>query len=304
MIKAAVSGADTPIAGELLRILVNHPEVEIVSISAPGKEGVSALSVHHGLIGEAPLFFSTRRAATSKCDILFVGGPEMSAAELYALKLARPELKIVLLSPMPELDESAAGFVFGLPEINRKLLVRGSTAAYVPAAPASAVLVPLYPLACHMLVNASLRIEVTAPDDIIALHAAAAAIQIENTLSEVQLSFRGMPRINFKPSGNDRLMTADITMECGVDMPNIAEIFEMYDDHNFAFPVLSDAVPKETAGTEKCVFSIRKTDDRNLCIRSVADPRMRGGAGEAVHIMNLLFGLHEKTGLSLKASEF
>ena len=61
---------------------------------------------------------------------------------------------------------------------------------------------------------------------------------------------------------------------------------------------------KETSGTAKCVFSIQTPEDGKLKICVSLDPRMRGGATEAVHNMNLLFGLHETTGLELKATEF
>lgn len=303
MIKVAISGADTPQGGELTRILVNHPEVDIISLCAPGKESIPVSALHHGLIGECSLR-TTQSFPPGAPDVLFVCDGSIGAAELYSLKLSRPELKIVILDKVPNLDEKSAGFVFGLPEINRKLLVRGATAAFVPAPPASLVLTPLFPLAANMLLNDSLKITVNAPRDIIDNTGARARVEIEETLAEVQKSFTGIPEVTFTESAHERLMEADIEMECRVDLPHLLGLYEMYDDHNFAFPVTGEISSLEAAGTDKCVFSIRKEGESRLRIHAVADPRMRGGAGEAVHVMNLLCGLHEKTGLALKASAY
>lgn len=303
MIKVAVSGADTPQGGELTRILVNHPEVDIISLCVPGKESIPVSSLHHGLIGECALR-TTQSFAPEAPDVLFVCGDSTGAAELYSLKLSRPELKIIILDKIRNLDEKSAGFVFGLPEINRKLLVRGATAAFIPSPPASLVLTPLFPLAANMLLNNSLKITVKAPRDIIDCTRKRSLAEIEETLADVQKSFTAIPEVVFTESAHERLMEADIEMECKVDLPHLLGLYEMYDDHNFSFPVTSEISPLETAGTDKCVFSIRKENDTRLRIHAVADPRMRGGAGEAVHVMNLLCGLHEKTGLALKASAF
>ena len=76
-------------------------------------------------------------------------------------------------------------------------------------------------------------------------------------------------------------MKADISLSCPVSIEQIHEMYEIYDDHNFAFPVSSVVNVKEVSGTDKCVISLNKPDDSTLRIEAVADPRMRGGAGEA-----------------------
>lgn len=304
MIKVAITGADTPEAGELLRILVNHPEVIITTASAPGKEGVSVTSVHHGLIGELEMNFSGPLSMTPDCSIVFVCGNSMTAAEFSALQLARPDIRTVIVDAIPNLDTERLGIVYGLPEINRKPLVRGAVSAIVPSPIASVVLTALYPLALNMLLNDSMRISLLAPADVIAKDSEAAKMEIQKMLSQTQLSFGKDLDIRFIDSESDRKMKADITLSCPVTIEQIHEIYNIYDDHNFAFPVSSTVSEKDVIGTNKCVISLRKDSDSSLRIEAAADPRMRGGAGEAVHIMNLLFGLHEKTGLALKASEF
>ena len=104
MIKVAITGADSPDAGELLRILVNHPEVIVTTVSAPGREGLSVTSVHHGLIGELKMNFSGPLPMTPDCSIVFVCGNSMTAAEFSALQLARPDIRSVIVDAIPNLD--------------------------------------------------------------------------------------------------------------------------------------------------------------------------------------------------------
>ncbi|MDE5790263.1 MAG: N-acetyl-gamma-glutamyl-phosphate reductase, partial [Muribaculaceae bacterium] len=80
--------------------------------------------------------------------------------------------------------------------------------------------------------------------------------------------------------------------------------YEIYDDHNFSFAVTSPVKLDDVKGTEKIIISLSRSKDGVLSIHSVADGRLRGSAGEAVHVMNLMFGLHEKTGLYLKPYAF
>lgn len=304
MIKVAITGADTPEAGELLRILVNHPEVIITTLSAPGHEGLSVSTVHHGLIGEPKMNFSGPLSMTPECSVVFVCGNSMTAAEFSALQLARPDIKTIIVDAIPNLDTERLGVVYGLPEINRKPLVRGAVSAMVPSPLASVTLAALYPLALHMLLNDTLTISVSAPSDILAADRGNAKEEITRMLRQTQLSFNNDLNLSYDVCGEPRRMKARIELSCPVTIEQINEIYEIYDDHNFAFPISSSVSESEVSGTNKCVISLHKTDDSTLTIEAIADPRMRGGAGEAVHIMNLLFGLHEKTGLALKASDF
>lgn len=304
MIKVAITGADSPQAGELLRILVNHPEVILTTLSAPGKEGMSVTSVHHGLIGEEKMNFTGPLSMTPDCDVVFICGNSMTAAEFSALQLARPDLRTVLVDTIPNLDYERMGVVYGLPEINRKMLVRGAVAARVPSPIASAILTALYPLAMNMLLNDSLEIEVNAPADVLMAGKTVAEKEIEEILNNNQPSFIKQISLKTVESDNERAMRSVMTLSCPIALEQIQDIYEIYDDHNFAFPIISSSAENEVMGTNKCVITYSKPDDSTLKIEAIADPRLRGGAGEAVHIMNLLFGLHEKTGLALKASSY
>lgn len=299
MIKVAIAGADTPQAGELIRILAYHPEVVFTWLSAPGKEGVAVSSVHHGLIGDLDITFSGPFIVVPDCSVLFVCGNALTASQISSLRMARPDMRLIAVDPVPGLDTS--DLVYGLPEVNRKPLVRGATASRIPAAAASAAIVALFPLAVNMLLNDSLTVDVEAPASYIAADRGRSAQETANVLRVTQSSFPAKMNFNFTESGNEHDMVVRIRLNCSVSLDQISDIYEMYSDHNFAFAVMSSVAPCEVRGTNKCVVSVAKDSDSTLLLTAVVDPTMRGAAGEAVHNMNLLFGLHEKTGLALKA---
>ena len=304
MIKVAIFGADSPKGGELARILLNHPEVEMTALVAPGQEGKNVTAVHHGFYGEEPLYFTSIFPSPKDTDVLFVASGNAPAEQLASLKKENPDLITIFMEPSEEYRSIGETPVYGLPEINRKPLVRGATAAVIPSPPASATLVALYPLAVNMILNSSLRIEVTMPEDMMGAEIRKAENEIEEMLVSVQKSFEKKIELPVKPSPSTRSMEIDIDLDCSINLEHILELYDMYDDHRFAFPVSGRLSCSDIKATQKCLFTISKPSESTLHIQGVADPRMRGGAGEAVHVMNLLCGLHEKTGLGLKTSDF
>lgn len=290
-------------AGELLRILVNHPEVWVDFISAPGKEGLPVSEIHHGLVNKENIKFNGPLPLNPSCNVIFICGNSMTSAEFNALKISNPDLKLIQVDRIPNLD-SQDDIVFGIPEINRKQLVRGALYSFIPTPVAVGALVALYPLALHMLLNDSLRISARLPGDILELNRLRAPKEIKDALAMAQLSFSGDVDIDITEGSDSRRMDMEIEMNCNISVSQLLEIYEIYNDHNFAYVVSGDIHPKETPGTPRCVFSVSVTPENVLKIKISLDPRLRGGASEAVHNMNLLFGLHETTGLELKANGY
>lgn len=301
MIKVAISGADSPMAGELIRILVNHPDVEIVSLVAPGHEGKPLHSVHHGLLGEVDLSF-TGIFKPENADILFIADRNIKHSDLLRLRNLLPDLNVVLFfPPVAEDDAEDSEHIFALPEINRKALVRGAKTAILPNPLSSLALVPLYPLALNMLLSGDITLNVSAPEDVVATDILAASVaEIEKALKEAQLSFNGKIKYKILPPTSKRGIELSLEIPMPLDMEHLMKAYEIYNDHNFAFAVTTPVKLDDVKGTEKILFSLNLSKDGELMIHSVADGRLRGSAGEAVHVMNLMFGLHEKTGLYLK----
>lgn len=304
MIKTVITGADTPEAGELIRILSMHPEVDIIAARAEGMEGRPLASFHHGLIGETSLTFSSN-VDIAKCDVLFICEKNPSAAEFTRMRIARPDMKVISLHPIHGVDSDKSGIVYGLPEINRKLLVRGATSAVLPSPFASMALVALYPLALNLLLDGNLNITLQAPADVLEDYSVdEAAGEIERILSETQHSYTGKVSITASEGATRRSSIMDISLGCNLDAEHLMKLYEMYDDHNFAYAVRSTAGASEVAGTNKCVISVGTPSEGTVTLDVAADCRLRGGAGEAVHVMNLMCGLYERVGLALKAIDF
>ncbi|MCM1490567.1 MAG: hypothetical protein NC095_07055 [Muribaculum sp.] len=306
MIRAGIAGADTAMAGELIRILVNHPDVELVSAFAPGKVGRKVSSVHHGLAGECELEFSPD-INPAKLDVIFIDA-HSEVADRFRMNTDRwPGLRIIDMSHCPTLDMDDLSMTYGLPEINRKKLVRDCKRAVVPRSLAAVSIIGLYPLAKHLLLKGDIDIDYICPPDIDTKEKVDMACQeIHQTLCKTQNSFCG----NINLSRNDesvsnRGIKVVINIPCSLEIDELFKIYSnLYDDHNFTFTVPRSMPMYEVEGTQKTLITLQKHTPGILTLTVVADCRMRGGAGDAVHIMNLLFGLQEKTGLNLKAHKF
>ena len=128
--------------------------------------------------------------------------------------------------------------------------------------------------------------------------------EIRQSLSKLLTSFAAP--INFIPvRGNfSRGIFATLYLDCPVELELLKELYNnYYEDHNFTF--LTDRMPdlKQVVNTNKCLLYLEKHEGK-LLIVSVIDNLLKGASGQAVHNMNLLFGLHERVGLHLKASAF
>lgn len=306
MIRVGIAGADTAMAGELIRILINHPDVELSSAFAPGKVGRKVASVHHGLAGECELDFSPD-INPAKLDVIFIDA-HSEVADRFRMNTDRwPDLRIIDMSHCPSLDFEALRMAYGLPEINRKELVRGCRRAVVPRSVAAAAIIGLYPLARHLLLKGDVTVDYACPPDIGTVEKAEMArLEISHVLHKTQNSFNGDVILRrTEEVVSERGLKVTVEVPCSLDINEVFRIYDdCYSDHNFTFMVSSAMPGYEVEGTQKTLVTLRKLSPDSLNVTVVADSRMRGGAGDAVHIMNLLFGLHERTGLYLKAHKF
>ncbi len=306
MIKVGIAGADTAMAGELIRILINHPDVELLSAFAPGKVGRKVASVHHGLAGECDLDFSPD-INPKELDVIFIDA-HSDVADRFRMNTDRwPDLRIIDMSHCPSLDFEALDMAYGLPEINRKQLVRGCKRAVVPRSVAAAAIIGLYPLARHLLLKGNIQVGYACPSDIDTDEKINMVRQeILHVLRKTQNSFNGDISLHhLDEEVSDRGLKVVVEVPCSLDINEVFRIYDdCYDDHNFTFMVANSMPGYEVEGTQKTLVTLQKLSPDRLTVTVVADCRMRGGAGDAVHIMNLLFGLHERTGLYLKAHKY
>ncbi len=294
MIKAGIYAAETPLAGELARILINHPDVEIAWLQSDAHAGRALVDIHHGMVGETDLRFVSR-PRPGEANVLFVCG---NVQDALAFAATEPDIKIVSAVPI-----EAPDVVYGLPELNRKPLVRGAVRAALPTPAANIVLLSLLPLAKEGVLCSDVSVSMSYPRTVSPEGMEhVAELEIPVALRSLQETFGSKIDIVFGQSELDRVLTASVSLDVDLDIGELTRLYEeYYDDHNFTFVISRVPEFREVEGTNKCLLYLDKADGR-LTVNSAFDAHLKGGAGTAVHCMNLLFGLAERIGLALKAS--
>lgn len=321
MIRAGILGGEGFAAGELIRLLINHPDVELSRVQSKLYDGRLLTEVHQGMEGETYLRF-TADVDLDELDVVFCCYPHGHTSQLFANRQLPEGLKVIDLARDFRIESPDSEFVYGLPELNRRRLVHGATRVANPGAFATAIELALLPLAKNLLLNSPIHVtaitgfsgsavEKSSPDQL-AWHRDNVSIyqplhhdhlpEIRQTLQTLQSSFNS--ELLFIPMrgsfARGMLITAYIDMPVSLDqLRNLYE--DYYADHSFTFVVDRRPDLKDVVNTNKCLIHLEKIGNR-LLITAVIDNIIKGAAGQAVHNMNLLFGLHEKVGLALKSS--
>ncbi len=263
--------------------------------------GRAITEAHHGLIGETALRFAAS-VDLGEIDVVFLCNTSGISAKWLESRDIPADLRIIDMSPDLRLTAEHE-FVYGLPELNRKALVRGATRAAVPHPVAAAILLALLPFAKKQHLDSPIVADATVPA--FCEEAAPDSIVKEAifALSSLDSSFAQPIDVKIAPAAYvTRELSAQIRFESAEDIGEIFRSFEeFYGDHNFIHLLTSRVADKEVEGTNKCMVCIDKEAD-TVVISVLFDVAVKGEAGTAVHDMNLLFGLHERTGLALKAS--
>lgn len=304
MIRVGIIGGADKIAGELISILINHPDVEIAWVNAANANSGMVADTHPQLFGETYLRF-TDKANFDEIDALFLCNPNGQSRALMDSAIIPERVRIIDLSADFRIDGADYGFVYGLPELNRKAMVRGAMRVAVPSAMATAIELSLLPLAKNLLLNDEIiSAAVTATTDPATITAPLGHQQVDEisaTLQTLQSSFNAVIRLMPIRGAQQRGINTVTYIKCALDLDDVIRIYEdFYADHSFTF--VTPRVPHiyDVFNTNKCLLNIAKVDDR-LVISAVIDNLVKGSAGQAVHDMNLLFGLHERVGLTLKS---
>ena len=323
MIKTGIIGGAGHRAGELIRLLINHPDVEIMWVHNPAAAGRSVAEVHHGPTGETHLRF-TPDLDLDTVDVVFCCLPKGKSTELLSEINLPEKLKFIDLSSDFRTCRNDSDFIYGLSELNRKPMVRGALHVATPGSVAMAVELALLPLAKNLLLNSPIHITAitgttdteTAPESVIdfeyrhdniSLSRAFVHPQLEeitNTLRSLQVSFNAPVNLLSFGGSFPRGTLVAAYMTTPVELGQLQKLYEdYYDDHNFTFIVNHPVDIKDVTNTNKCLIRLEKIDDR-LLITAAIDNLLKGASGNAVHCMNLLFGLHERVGLMLKGSAY
>lgn len=299
MIKVGIYGdsmPDSPVLKQLLRLLLRHPDVDLRCVASPAGTGERLARIFPVYTGETELCLE-RELDTTGLDMLFVIGeanlPENIAADVRA---DDGEMRVVVLGEAPAMrGNGAEGFVYGFAEFNRKALVRGARAAVSPSPAALIVETALFPLAKQWHLKGNVTGTLHAPYD-----GTAEAAEALAALRAIMPDFRGDITLKYGGEVPYERMDLELSLDLGLPVADVVNLYnETYADHNFVYVVDGDlSIDEDMRGSNKCLLQISRTGD-HMTIKATADLETRGRAGNAVHLMNLLFGLHERTGLSI-----
>ena len=322
MINVGIIGGAGYTAGELIRLLLIHPDVEISFVNSTSNAGNKITDVHSDLYGETDLVF-TDELPFSDIDVLFFCTAHGDSKKFMDSHEVPSSLKIIDLSTDFRLESPEHDFVYGLPELNRRRICAAKHIAN-PGCFATCIQLGVLPLAKHLMLNSELHVNAITGstgagvkpsgtshfswrNDNISIYKPFEhqhLAEIKQSLSSLQNSFRSA--INFIPvRGNfSRGIFATTYIDCKIDLSEIKRIYEeYYSDHSFTFVIDKNPDLKQVINTNKCLIHLEKHHDK-LLIVSMIDNLLKGASGQAVHNMNLIFGLEESVGLHLKPSAF
>lgn len=320
MVKVGIIGGAGYTAGELIRLLINHPQVEIAFIHSTSNAGNLVCDVHGGLIGETDLRFSAEYDLTA-IDVLFLCSAHGQSRKFWEENPAPVTLKIIDLAQ--DFRDESCGYVYGLPEINRSRIAATSRLAN-PGCFATAIQLALLPLAANSLLTDQVHITAITGSTGAGVKPGATThfswrsdnmsvykafehqhlIEIGRTLKTLQPSFD--KAVNFVPMRGDfaRGIFASVYTECALTAEEAVALYnDFYRDAAFTFVAQKNIDLKQVVNTNKALVYVAKYGSK-LHIVSAIDNLLKGASGQAVQNMNIMFGFDEKMGLNLKPSAF
>lgn len=320
MIRVGIAGAAGYTAGELIRLLVNHPHVELKYAQSGSHKGEPIHSVHSDMIY---LDMTFQDIDFESIDLLFICMGHGNSAKFLAENPVPERVKIIDLSNDFRLKADAGEFVYGAPELNREQ-IKGSRAVANPGCFATSINLALMPLAKAGIL----------PKEVNVVGITGSTGAGQKPTQDTHFSNRNSNLSNYKVfthqhlgeigetlvaagahEGTDiafvpvrgchtRGIMSDVVVRLDESLEEIVEIYKSYyAAHPFVCVSDKPVYMKQVVNTNYCFLSLQK-EGRKLLITSVVDNLLKGASGQAVQNMNLMFSLDEMEGLRLKANYF
>lgn len=322
-IKAGIIGAAGYTGGELIRILLNHPNVDIAFAQSNSSEGKAVYEVHSDLLGDTDLNFS--KHFHQDIDVLFLCVGHGEAQTFLNNNPINDSIKIIDLSQDFRLQHNqnvnGKTFVYGLPELNRTTIQSAQNIAN-PGCFATAIQLVLLPLANANILNDVYVTGVTGSTGAGQSLSATSHfswrtnnIQAYKSLThqhihEIGESLKQLSgkeqAVHFIPWRGDfaRGIYVSATVDCALSLEEAYVLYEtFYETASFTHVSKQMIHLKQVVNTNKCLIHLEKECNK-LIVHSAIDNLLKGASGQAVQNMNLMFGLDEKCGLTLKANLF
>lgn len=331
MIKAGIVGGAGYTGGELIRLLINHPAVVLQFVHSTSNAGNPLYKAHTDLLGDTEMLFTDQ--LNQDIDVLFLCVGHGDAKKFLSTNDIASHIKIIDLSQDFRLNNHAVmgnrTFVYGLPELNKTAIQSAQNIAN-PGCFATAIQLGLLPLAAIGILGDVYTTGITGSTGAgqglsVTSHFSWRANNIQaykslshqhiheitQSLNQLQkdepLSATGEGRgVRFVPWRGDftRGIYVSSIIDCGLPIEEVKKVFEtFYKDAAFTHVSNGMIDLKQVVNTNKCLINIEKQGDK-MVVHSTIDNLLKGACGQAVQNMNIMFGLNEKEGLSLKANGF
>jgi N-acetyl-gamma-glutamyl-phosphate reductase len=323
-VKAGIVGGAGYTGGEMIRLLINHPGVELSFVHSTSNAGNPVNKVHADLVGETEILFTD--TLRTDIDVLFLCVGHGDAKKFLTENSIEATIKLIDLSQDFRLaDKASIGertFVYGLPELN-KAEIRGAANIANPGCFATAIQLGLLPLAKAGVLGDVYTTGITGSTGAgqglsSTSHFSWRANNIQaykslqhQHINEIHQSLQQLQgndgmQVNFVPWRGDftRGIYISSVIDCGLPLDAIKELYkEYYEGHEFTHVSETMIDLKQVVNTNKCLLHIEKQGSK-IVVHSAIDNLLKGASGQAVQNMNLLFGLEETAGLKLKANYF
>lgn len=322
MIKVGILGGAGYTAGELIRILINHPEAEIVFVNSESNAGNLLTDVHGGLYGETDMRFTDSMPFDSVDVVFFCFGHGKS--EQFLKEHTIPEdVKIIDLAQDFRIAAPGNDYVYGLPEINREE-IKGAQHLANPGCFATCIQLALLPAASLHILDRDVVVNAVTGSTGAGQKPTATThfswrnnnfsvykvfkhqhiAEIRQSLTQVQGALNAS--IDFVPMRGDFARGIFATCVIKTDMPEdkiVAAYKDFYRDAAFTHYIDKPIDMKQVVNTNKALIHCDVVDGK-LLVTSTIDNLLKGAVGQAVQNMNLMFGIEESAGLRLKPSAF
>ena len=323
-IKVGIVGGSGYTGGELIRLLINHPNVYISFINSKTYTGKKVVDIHKDLIGELEMKFIGK---IKDCDVMFLCLGHNKSEEFLRKTFINRKTKIIDLSQDYRLEKSFIGddekrdFIYGLPELYKNEIKTAKNISN-PGCFATAIEISLIPSIEKKYIHGEVHTNaITGSTGAGVVPSKTTHFSWRNNnvsnynvfnhrhLNEIYLHLNQICNdvtINFIPvRGNfyrgifcTSYFKSDVTVE------EINEVYKIYyKNHPFVHISENEISLKEVINTNKCILHVSKVNDKIL-ITSIIDNLIKGASGQAIQNMNLISGFEEMTGLKLKSSIF
>jgi N-acetyl-gamma-glutamyl-phosphate reductase len=316
MAKIGIVGAAGYTGGELLRILINHPDVIITCAMSNSQAGKLVSDVHTDLLGSSSLVFTKD---LTPVDVLFICSGHGESKKFLASHSIPWHTKIIDLST--DFRDESEGFVYGLPEFQKEK-IKEATKIANPGCFATSIELALLPLAAKGLLNQDIHVSAITGStgagqslsetshfswrnnnvSVYKTFTHQHLSEIRQTISAVQAA----PKIHFIPyRGNfSRGIMANVYTNFAGSQEEAENMFDaFYQNSPFVFRSPQPVDVKQVVNTNKCFLHL-EVHEGQLLITSVIDNLLKGASGQAVQNMNLMLGWDEDAGLRLKSGRW